>query len=130
MRDVPALKIVSGDSTHISLDESRLSLSRVRRGYCSRTSPIDRETRIASRRGASALYIPLYVPEAIPTVTEFQESGRYALPHWLPPHVRYHESVLSCTVLRISLAPSDCQPPLSHFSRFFFFFSISLSILC
>lgn len=44
----------SGNSTHISLDESRLSLSRVRRGYCSRTSPIDRE-RLASRVDAGLL---------------------------------------------------------------------------
>jgi len=109
------------------LDEPRLSFSRVRRGYRSRTNPIDRKTRVASRRGVSALYTSFVRPDATPTgVAEFQESRRYATTGY--PH-RYHESVLSCTVLRICSSRLPA-PALASSPGFFEYFSFDFAGVC
>lgn len=109
------------------LDEPRLSFSRVRRGYCSRTNPIDRKTRVASRRGVSALYIVIR-PRCYPDRSRRISGITKICYHWLPPHVRYHESVLSCTVLRICSSRLPA-PALASSPGFSFFLSISLSVL-
>lgn len=135
-----------GSVSGAPLDGPRSSFSRVRRGYCSRTSPRSIGW-LASRESTRSHHVILYIHSAVYAAPmpprqesqKFQESHedmRY--PHWLPPQVRYHESVLSCTVLRISIAPPDYQPYRSrilfqflvfYFIFFFFFLSISLSIV-
>lgn len=157
------MRIVSGDPAKIRVSRRtprELSFSRVRRGYCSRTSPDRYRERLshhASRHRATLcvcvyvcayvcvcmyIYIHIYNIYCIYRVVvrlrrvSSRQNRRisrtikiYATNYWLPPHVRYHESVLSCTVLRISLAPPPRLSALPHslllFSSSWFFFSFS-----
>ena len=110
------------------LDEPRLSFSRVRRGYCSRTNPIDRKTRVASRRGS-----PRYIRRCTPPMLSRQESQNF----------RNHEDMLplatpTCQVSRECVelhGVADLLLPTTSsrsriLSRFFEYFSFDFAGVC
>ena len=107
------------------LDEPRLFFSRVRRGYCSRTNPIDRKTRVASRRES-----PRYICRIVRSRQESQNFRNHedTLPLATPTCQVSRECVELHGVADLLFPTTSSRSRI--LSRFFEYFSFDFAGVC